>query len=185
MAALARGNPPWHEGLATRQNFAIINADALGHEVLTQENVKKQIKNRFGEGVFNHCGEIDRSKLAQFVFGSSSESRTARDDLNRIVHPNIGKRIHQEINQAQELAQREPGSVRGVLLDAAILLETGWAEMCDAIVFVEASDEVRERRVRETRGWSTADWKKREQSQLDFKRKAKSRPTSLFTIPTI
>jgi dephospho-CoA kinase len=158
-------------GLAARQNYVVIDADALGHQVLQEADVKKQIKNRFGEVVFNERGEIDRSQLARRVFGADEESELARNDLNRIVHPRIGDKIHQEIQRARESARREPGTVPGVLLDAAILLETGWAEMCDAVVFVEASEGVRQNRVRETRGWDRAEWKKREDSQLNLKAK--------------
>ncbi|MCA9071752.1 MAG: dephospho-CoA kinase, partial [Planctomycetaceae bacterium] len=92
-------------------------------------------------------------------------------DLNRIVHPLIKKQIQQEILEAREKARREPGSVSGVVLDAALLLETGWGDMCDAIVFVDASTEVREKRVRETRGWHPEDWEKREASQFSLKEK--------------
>ena len=153
--------------LAARRNLAVIDADAIGHEVLKQPSVKQKIKNQFGEEVFDAEGEIQRSRLAGRVFGSDAESLKARDDLNQIVHPAIGEKIHEEIENAKERACREPGSLEGVLLDAAILLETGWAEMCDAVVFVEASDEVREERIQE-KGWNVADWKNREQSQLNL-----------------
>lgn len=154
--------------LARRRNFVVIDADAIGHAVLEDQGVKEQIKNRFGEVVLNEQGEIDRSLLARQVFGTEPDAGCARRDLNRIVHPLIGDRIHQEIRQARELAAREPGRIPGVLLDAAILLETGWADFCDAVVFVEASEDVRRHRVRETRGWDGLEWKKREQSQLSL-----------------
>ena len=149
----------------------VINADALGHQVLKERETKEAVKKRFGPDVFNEQGEIDRSRLASQVFGSDQESQKAREDLNRIVHPRIGEKIREEIAKARKRAEREPGSVEGVLLDAAILLETGWVEMCDAIVYVDASDQIREQRVREARGWRADDWKKREQSQLDLEAK--------------
>ena len=157
--------------LAARQNYVVIDADALGHQVLGEAEIKERIKKRFGEAVFDKRGEIDRSQLARRVFGTDAESEIARSDLNRIVHPRIGDKIHQEIERAYEIARREPGTVPGVLLDAAILLETGWADMCDAVVFVEASEDVRRKRVQETRGWDAAEWKKREHSQLSLEAK--------------
>lgn len=171
VGGIGSGKSAVARSLAARQNLVVIDADAIGHAVLGQADVKKQIKNRFGEDVFNERGEIDRSQLAKRVFGTGADSKRAREDLNRIVHPSIGDKIHQQIRHAQEIALREPGTIQGVLLDAAILLETGWADMCDAIVFVEASDDVREKRVRETRGWNPADWKKREESQLSLEAK--------------
>lgn len=158
----------------SRQNFVLIDADTIGHRVLKLPAIKTLIKNRFGEEVFDPQGEIDRSKLAKRVFGRDEGSQLARRDLSEIVHPQIGEAIHEEIQKAQESARREPGTIQGVLLDAAILLETGWKDMCDVIVFVDALPEVREKRVWETRGWTIADWKKREDSQLNLETKRKA-----------
>jgi dephospho-CoA kinase len=171
IGGIGSGKSAVARGLIARQNFVLIDADAIGHQVLKLEVVKQQMKNRFGDEVFDPQGEIDRSQLAKRVFGPDDVSQTARRDLNQIVHPKIGEAIHHKIQQAQELARREPGRVQGVLLDAAILLETGWKNMCDFIVFVESSPEVREQRVRETRGWTYSDWKKREESQLNLETK--------------
>ena len=171
VGGIGSGKSAVARGLAARRNFMVIDADAIGHAVLGHPGVKEKIKKRFGEVVFNECGEIDRSQLARQVFGRDADSETARRDLNRIVHPLIGERIHEEIQKARELARREPGAIQGVLLDAAILLETGWAEFCDAVVFVEASEDIRRNRVRETRGWEAPEWKKREESQLSLKAK--------------
>jgi dephospho-CoA kinase len=171
IGGIGSGKSAVARSLAARQNYTLVDADSLGHEVLKQADVIQQIKKRFGENVLNERDEIDRSQLARRVFGTDAVSNIAREDLNRIVHPGIGAKIQQQIQQAFESAEREPGRVQGILLDAAILLETGWAEFCDAIVFVDASPEVRENRVRETRGWTQADWKKREDSQLSLEHK--------------
>lgn len=166
VGGIGSGKSAVARGLVSRRNLVLIDADTLGHQVLKLSETKEKIKKRFGEDVFDPQGEISRSQLAKRVFGTDVASQTAREDLNRIVHPLIRTRIHKEIQQAREKARREPGSISGVLLDAAILLETGWADTCDAIVFVDASDEIREKRVKETRGWLPEDWKKREASQL-------------------
>ena len=171
VGGIGSGKSAVAQGLAARRNVIVINADALGHQVLKERETKESVKKRFGPDVINKQGEIDRSRLARKVFGSDQESQKAREDLNRIVHPRIGEKIREEIAKARKRAEREPGSVEGVLLDAAILLETGWGEMCDAIVYVDASDQIREQRVREARGWRADDWKKREQSQLDLEAK--------------
>jgi dephospho-CoA kinase len=58
-----------------------------------------------------------------------------------------------------------------VLLDAAVLLEAGWHQRCDAVVFVDASPAVRQRRVATRSGWSLEELQKREASQLDLEEK--------------
>jgi dephospho-CoA kinase len=174
IGGIGSGKSAVARGLMARQPFVLIDADAIGHQVLKQDFVKELIKKRFGGDVFDPRGEIDRSKLARNVFGPDESAQLARRDLNQIVHPVIGETIHKEIQLAQDRARREPGTIQGVLLDAAILLETGWGEMCDAIAFVDASPHIREQRVRETRGWEPADWKKREESQMNLETKRKA-----------
>ena len=51
------------------------------------------------------------------------------------------------------------------MLDAAILLEAGWDDLCDLIVFVDAPREERMRRVQEQRGWSREMFEAREASR--------------------
>ncbi len=58
-----------------------------------------------------------------------------------------------------------------MVLDAAILLEAGWDELCDLIVFVEASWPVRLARVSRSRGWSAEVLRTREGAQWSCERK--------------
>jgi dephospho-CoA kinase len=59
-----------------------------------------------------------------------------------------------------------------IVLDAAILLEAGWDDLCDRVVFVEAPRSVRRQRVAKQRGWSLAVLESREAAQwpCDIKR---------------
>ncbi len=65
---------------------------------------------------------------------------------------------------------RGEGSVRVIVLDAAILLESGWSELADLVVFVDVTDEVRHQRVA-ARGWSRAELESRERAQWTLERK--------------
>jgi len=69
---------------------------------------------------------------------------------------------------------RDTNDIEAVVLDAAVLLEAGWDDMCDAIVFVETPHEQRLERVAENRGWTQEMLAAREASQysLDVKRNA-------------
>jgi dephospho-CoA kinase len=51
------------------------------------------------------------------------------------------------------------------VLDAAILLEAGWDDLCDLIVFVDAPRDQRMRRVQEQRCWSRDVFEAREVAQ--------------------
>lgn len=155
--------------LSEKHPIQIVEGDSVGHQVLTEPEVKKSLRQIFGEVVFTAGGEIDRRQMSRLVFGSSPEQTTAREKLEQIVHP----RIKSELTRQIELARATPG-LEAIVLDAAVMLETGWRELCDAVVFVEVSFEQRLKRVFENRGWSREQLQQRELSQwpLDQKRQA-------------
>lgn len=51
------------------------------------------------------------------------------------------------------------------MLDAALIFEGGWDQVCDTIVFVDTSAEVRLKRAKD-RSWSEAEFAAREAVQL-------------------
>lgn len=142
----------------------VIDADRLGHLALLNTEVKKQIKEQWGNDVFNDKGEVDRKKLASIVFAQPQEK--AR--LESMVFPYIRQGILDVIHQHQSDVR-----VKLFILDAAILLETGWKEHCDATIFIDASEATRLKRVA-GRGWTMDELRRREASQwpLDKKKAA-------------
>jgi dephospho-CoA kinase len=137
----------------------VINADALGHEALRQPAIREQLAKRWGKEVLDDRSEISRGKVARIVFADAVE----RQFLERLVHPYIGRRLREEIDAAQAPL---------VVLDAAIMLETGWNDVCDRLVYVHAPRDVRLRRLAEQRGWSEKEVAAREQAQLTLSDKA-------------
>jgi len=107
---------------------------------------------------------VNRRKLGAIVFADSEE----RKKLEGLVFPWIGRRIGEEI--ARAIADT---SVKFVVLDAAVMLEAGWAESCDRIVFVDAPREQRMRRLAEERGWNVQEVDRREKSQWPLTEKLK------------
>ncbi len=151
--------------VSTHAPVAVIDADKLGHEALLSVSVKAKLRARFGDEIFDSAGNIVRAKLANRVFGVDANHLVARRDLERIVHPEISRQIAAEVSIAVE--QR----AEAVLLDAAILLEAGWRDMCELVVFIETPAEMRLQRVQTHRGWSAAELQRREESQWDLSRK--------------
>jgi dephospho-CoA kinase len=141
----------------------VISGDALAHEALRQPGVRGAVVRRWGPGVLDERGDVDRRKLGALVFADEGERRA----LEAMVHPWIKGRIRAEV----EAARADP-AVRLVVLDAAIMLEAGWSALCDRLVFVDAPPDVRRRRVAAQRGWSAADLAAREAAQLPLTAKA-------------
>ncbi len=69
-------------------------------------------------------------------------------------------------------AQARP-NVEAVILDAALLLEAGWREFCDAVVFVDTPFDERLARVMQSRGWTRDELRMREESQFPLEQKRK------------
>ena len=145
----------------------ILDADQAGHRALLDESVRSRLVGRFGPEILSAAGEIDRKKLARLVFGDSAEQRTNRRDLEAVVHPWIRADLLARLE-----AIRQRGETDVVLLDAPILLESGWDSICDAVAYVDTPWEVRLARVA-SRGWTAEELQRREASQmpLDEKRR--------------
>jgi dephospho-CoA kinase len=100
--------------------------------------------------------QVDRHALGAIVFADPS----ARAALEAIVHPRMRTSFLAAIGRAQRA-----GAPPLVVLDAAILLEAGWDDLCDRIVFVDAPRPERLRRVAAARGWSEETLAARERAQ--------------------
>lgn len=142
-----------------------LDADVIGHQVLKIETVKNALSEQFGSSIFDDSGEILRPKLASLVFGQAEQQRQSRRQLEAIVHPEIRRQI---TIQLKEIQDRQACDV--IILDAALLLESGWASTCDAIVFLEVAEELRWERVKQ-RGWTRSHFEDREASQLPLNEK--------------
>ena len=143
----------------------VVSGDALGHEALRQPELKARIVERWGRDILDEKGEIQRRKLAGIVFADGTgKERTA---LEAMVHPWIKSRMHHEVT---ELKSRP--DVRLIVVDAAIMLEAGWNEVCDELIFIDVPRAVRLERIRQQRDWSEKEVEAREQAQLPLTEKA-------------
>lgn len=142
---------------------ALISADPFGHEALERPEILSKIANRWGDRVVDDNGVVSRKKLGAIVFASPVE----RANLEHLVFPWIELRIREEIAKAN--ADSEVGFI---VLDAAIMLEAGWNNECDRIVYVHAPRALRLERLSVQRGWSMDDVAHRETAQLPLSVKA-------------
>ncbi len=185
--------------LQSLRSVAVIDADQCGHQVLNLPNVQERILKRFGPTVFETPSvprplgsgqsralptiptgplpdgrgtdtkanpQISRAALGRVVFGSDVAAQTARRDLEAIVHPEIRSLLEREIREL-----RRQANVEAIVLDAAVLLEAGWNDLCDVVVFIDTPQADRIARVQAGRGWSAAELAKREASQWPLPRK--------------
>jgi dephospho-CoA kinase len=140
----------------------VIDADALGHEALRQPEIVESLVNRWGEQIRKPDGTLDRREIARIVFADPEQ----RNALEVTVFPYIGERTRQLIETAQANHDAE-----FVVLDAAVLLEAGWGDWVDKIVYVDAPRELRVARLAARSGWSERDLASRETAQLSAEMK--------------
>jgi len=142
----------------------VIDADRIGHDLLHTNLIRNQLRDAFGDEILNEAGQVERKRLADKVFGDSNEQTQNRHRLNEIFHPAIRTQIQHAIGQA-------PQDADAIILDAALLLEAGWADECDAVVFIDTPLDKREQRVADNRGWSAEELQRREASQWSLLKK--------------
>lgn len=144
----------------------VIHADTIGHEILREAEVIEILKNRFGEQILHPAtGQIDRPKVAGIVFGEEPTAISNRRFLESVTHPRIRQRIRESLNTALVNPDLDM-----VVLDVPLLIESGWIDSCDRVVFVDSPLDMRRERARQ-RGWSDAQFDARESSQVDIDRK--------------
>jgi dephospho-CoA kinase len=115
----------------------VVDADQIAREVvLPGQPAWHKIRDHFGRGVLQPDGSIDRKALAEIVFGDQAKLGL----LNEITHPPMFERIADRLEGARD---REVI----VVLDAALLIETGLARRVDVLLVVDLPEEVQIRRL--------------------------------------
>ena len=113
----------WKEGGAY-----LIDADRIARELVQPRTPAwKALVKAFGKEILQEDGSIHRKKLATRVFSNPVE----RDLLNRILHPRITREIDRRI---KGIGQKDANAV--VVIDAALLVETGYYREVDEVVVV-------------------------------------------------
>jgi dephospho-CoA kinase len=137
----------------------VLDADKAGHYVLRQPEVITELRKRWGDGVLDAAGQINRREVAKIVFAQGNEAE--RRFLESITHWRIEALLREELEAIR--TGDDPPPV--LVIDAALLFEAGWDKLCDRILFVDAPRDIRlERAV--ARGWSAEQFAAREAAQL-------------------
>ncbi len=124
----------------------IVDADAIAREVQAPGSpVLAKLAERFGSGVLQADGALDRPALASIVFSDPD----ALKDLNAIVHPAIGAETNRRVLEAR-------ATDRVVVLDIPLLTENP-REGLQGIVVVDVPVETQVERLVRYRGFDEAD----------------------------
>jgi dephospho-CoA kinase len=142
--------------LLAERGAVVIDADLLAREVVERGTPGlERIIAEFGPEVLQPDGSLDRAALGTRVF--SDPEALAR--LNAIVHPLVGERT------AQLLEQASKSGAEVVVHDVPLLVENGLAQMYDAVVVVAASPQTQLDRLVRLRGMSAQEARQRIDAQ--------------------
>ena len=123
-----------------------MKADEIGHFAMEPgQSAYYDILTLFGDGILNEDKTINRKKVAEIVF-ADSEKLSA---LNDIIHPFVRNVIENAIEE-----EKKKGECKVFIIEAAILLETGYQAICDEIWVVITKESLRRQRLKESRGYS-------------------------------
>ena len=127
------------------QSF-VVQADLVAHELMLPGNVSyKKIVNFFGESILNEDRTINRKRLGEVVFSNQEK----RKILNSFVHPEVKNKIKEWIRDAKKKRIYD-----FFIIEAALLLEDHYEEICDEIWYIYAKKEIRKERLKKSRGYS-------------------------------
>jgi len=135
----------------------IIDADKVAREIVEPgQPALKELDAAFA-GVLNEDGTLNRAELARQAFATPE----ATEKLNSITHPRIRERTNALFAQAEQAGEDV------VVYDMPLLIENGETSRVDHVLVVDAPDEVRVRRLVESRGLDESDAKARIKAQID------------------
>ncbi len=98
----------------------------------------------FGTGILNEKGELNRDRLSEIVFTNSEELSV----LNQIVHPAVKEEVRKQI------AKEQRRNTNLFILEAAVLIEDHYEEICDELWYIYVDDSVRKARLHYSRGYN-------------------------------
>jgi dephospho-CoA kinase len=129
------------EALASfrRHGAATVSSDEIVHRLLGEdEDVRRQLRERFGDRIFDDIGQVDRGAIARLVFADREEL----DWLERLLHP----RVSEEYLDWRDALARLPNPPQVAVTEVPLLYEVGGDERFDNVVVITAPAELRAER---------------------------------------
>lgn len=133
-----------------KENYdaCVVEADKVAHELMMPgKTIYNEIVKAFGRDILedNQPFAIDRKKLGNIVFND----RDKLEILNSISHPLVKAHIKEEIAN-----KKNEGKVRLFVIEAALLIQDGYSEICHEIWYIWVEKEERIKRLMAGRGYT-------------------------------
>lgn len=122
--------------LASKPGIRVMLADEIAHDLMQPgTECFQKLKEKFaGEDIYQPDGSLDRAQLATVIFSDDRK----REELNAIVHPAVREYVLQ-----QKEAEERAGKLFLLVLEAALLIEEHYDEICDELWYIYTTEENR------------------------------------------
>lgn len=133
--------------LEHKADTRVLLADEIAHELMEPGGAcYEELRALFSdEDIFLPEGGFDRGRLAAVIFADDGK----RERLNAIVHPAV-----KEYVRAQAALERERGALAWLFLEAALLIEEHYDEICDELWYIDTREAMRRERLKYSRGYT-------------------------------
>lgn len=128
--------------IAEHWNATVVEADEVGYLVMRPGKAcYSAIVDLFGTEIVKEDQTLDRELIAKIVF----ENKEMLAKMNGIVHPAVKEYIKKAIKREEE------NETNIFIVEAALLIEDKYDEICDELWYIYADETVRRKRLKTSR----------------------------------
>lgn len=140
--------------LAQKLNGIYVDMDKVCHEALLDSTISQTLCSKFGNGILGSNGQIDRKKLGNIAFTHPSNMQV----VTNLTYAYMDKQLESLLKQKDTT----------IVLDAILLPQTHYWDICDSKVLVLADDTKRKEKVMERDHISEEYFAKRDARSIDY-----------------
>lgn len=145
------------------EGIDVVDADIVSRQIFEDKELLQTVFEKFGPSIKNNDGSLNRKALGNIVFNDDEKLI----ELNNITHPRIKEKIFNQIRNLEE--QGKPI----VILDGALLVETGYLDDVDKLIVVTCDEEIQIERIKKRDNCTKLEALSRIKSQMSQVEKVK------------
>lgn len=132
--------------LKEKYNAIVLDTDGIAREQMEPDGIcYPEVVEYFGSEILSEDGTIDRKKLAVIVFDDPDKLQK----LNELTHPKVLVAVNEVIKTL-----REKKTVPYIIVETALMIESGYDHICDEVWYVFTPEEERRKRLKLDRDYS-------------------------------
>lgn len=140
--------------LSQKLNCKYIDIDPIGHEALFQSEIFDSLCDRFGRGILDENGKVDRKRVGKVVFSQKEKM----DELTELTWGYMQKVIDEIVLKNDDI----------IILDWILLPNSKYWDMCDLKILVISDENERKQKILKRDNISEEYLEKRESASFDY-----------------